>query len=81
MQKNSDRKSGAILSALLLIIVALLFASIIVLVIPGINNVIAIGFLLLYVAVILTVIIGILVALFQRLKELKNGEAEEAKKY
>lgn len=81
MQKNSDRKSGAILSALLLIIVALLFASIIVLVIPGINNVIAIGFLLLYVAAILTVVIGILIALFQRLKELKNGEAEAAEKY
>lgn len=81
MQKNSDRKSGAILSALLLIIVALLFASIIVLVIPGINNVIAISFLLLYVAAILTVVIGILIALFQRLKELKNGEAEAAEKY
>jgi len=81
MQKNSKRKHGAIMSASLIIIVALLFISIIVLLILGINDVIAIGFLLLYVAVIVAVIICILVALFQRLKEIKSGEAEEAKKY
>jgi ABC-type multidrug transport system permease subunit len=81
MQKNSNKKSGAIISASVIVTIALLFVSIIVLVILGINSLIATWFLLLYIGVILAVIIGVLVSLAQRLKELKNGEAEEAKKY
>ena len=81
MQKNSNKKSGAIISASVIVTIALLFVSIIVLVILWINSLIATWFLLLYIGVILAVIIGVLVSLAQRLKELKNGEAEEAKKY
>lgn len=81
MRKNSNGKGGDVISAVLIIIVALLFASVVFTIILGINDLIAIGFLLLYIAVILAVIAGIIVALGQRLKELKKGEAEEAKKY
>ncbi|MBO5796898.1 MAG: hypothetical protein J6R77_00945 [Clostridia bacterium] len=42
---------------------------------------IAVGVLLLYAALILAVIVGVLVALRQRLKEIESGEEEEAKKY
>jgi type III secretory pathway component EscS len=34
-----------------------------------------------YAAVVAAVIIGVLIALNQRLKEIKKGEDEEAKKY
>ena len=81
MQKNSDRKRGAILSAVVMITVALLFICAAFAIVPHADVLLAICFLLLWVAVILAVIIGILVALAQRLKEFKKGEAEEAKKY
>ena len=81
MQKNSNKKSGAIISASVIVTIALLFVSIIVLVILGINSLIATWFLLLYIGVILDLIIVVLFSLAQWLKELKNGEAEEAKKY
>lgn len=81
MRKNSNGKSGDVISALLIIIVAMLFASVVFTIVLGINDLIATGFLLLYIAVILAVIAGMIVALVQRLRELKAGEAEEAKKY
>lgn len=81
MHKNSDRKRGAILSAVILISVALLFICAAFSIVPHADDLLAVCFLLLCVAVILAVIAGILIALVQRLKEFKKGEAEEAKKY
>lgn len=81
MQKKSNQKAGAIISAGLIIAIALFFAGIIFLLIMVVNSFIAAGFLLLYIGVLLAVAIGIAISLRQRLKELKDGEAEEAKKY
>ena len=41
----------------------------------------AVGFLLIYGSVILAVIVGIVAALRQRLREIEGGEEEDAKKY
>ncbi|MCI8539252.1 MAG: hypothetical protein HFF18_11435 [Oscillospiraceae bacterium] len=40
-----------------------------------------IGIFAVYALVILAVIIGVIAALFQRLREIRGGEADEAKKY
>lgn len=42
---------------------------------------VAVGFLAFYGVILLTVIAGVLIALRQRLREIKSGEEEEAKKY
>ena len=42
---------------------------------------IAVGVLLLYGSMTVAVIVGVIVALRQRLKEIESGEEEEAKKY
>ena len=42
---------------------------------------IAVALLGLYAALIVAVIVGVLIALRQRLKEIESGEEEEAKKY
>ncbi len=81
MQKNSDRKRGAIISAAVIVVIELLFISIAFVIASHISGLIATFFLFLYVAIMLAVITGTLVALARRLKELKNNEAEEAKKY
>ena len=45
------------------------------------GEMLALGFLLIYGALIIAVILGILFALRQRLKEIEGGEEEDAKKY
>ena len=42
---------------------------------------VAIGILVLYAGFILAVIVGVLLALRQRLREIERGEEEDAKKY
>ena len=45
------------------------------------GELLAVGLLILYAVLILAVIVGILLALRQRLQEIETGEEDEAKKY
>ncbi len=82
MQKNTKLKRGAVLSALavatfFLVYFALLAAA--VLELP--EDTTGLLILLLMGAVFLAIIVGVLLALRQRLKEIDSGEEADAKKY
>ena len=47
----------------------------------GMMDAMAMGIILLYVAIILAVMVGVAAALYQRLREIKGGEEEDAKQY
>lgn len=47
----------------------------------GMMDTMATGIILLYVVIILAVMVGVAAALYQRLREIKGGEEEDAKKY
>jgi len=83
MRKNSDNKSSSVIWAVVFIIFFLMLLAAILY--PVFNeqaaDALTGGILLLYGAVILASIIGIIFALRQRLKEIKDGELDEAKKY
>ncbi len=81
MQKNSDAKRGSVMSAVIIAVISLGLASVFILLISTISSLIIRCFLILYTVVLLAVGAGICLALRQRLKELKNGEAEKSKKY
>ena len=84
MSRNKeDKKRGAVISAVIIIVVLAVFVGFILF--PLISEMGGVFFtvmlLMLYVGGILAVIFGILAALKQRLEEIEGGEEEEAKKY
>ena len=84
MSRNKeDKKRGAVISAVIIIVVLAVFVGFILF--PLISEMggvfFAVMLLMLYVGGILAVIFGILAALKQRLEEIESGEEEEAKKY
>ena len=84
MSRNKeDKKRGAVISAVILIVVLAVFVGFILF--PLISEMggvfFAVMLLMLYVGGILAVIFGILAALKQRLEDIEGGEEEEAKKY
>ena len=81
MRKNTDGKAGALISASVIIILFSLLIGFFILMMIGINDFLLSGFLLVYIIIESAVIIGVILALRQRLKELKINELEEAKKY
>ena len=83
MQKTTKKKWTAILCAAVIVgLLGLFLASILFpLIGEAVGEAVAVGFLLVYGLVIVAVIVGVLVALRQRLKEIKGGEEDEAKKY
>ena len=83
MQKTIKKKWTAILCAAVVVGLLGLFLAAILFPLIGqaVGEVVAVGFLLVYGLVIVAVIVGVLVALRQRLKEIKGGEEDEAKKY
>ena len=82
MEKKS-KKRVAVLAAL--VVIALMTAYLMAIVIPlareTIGEGIAVAILVLYGAVILASILGVSLALKQRLKEIESGEEDEAKRY
>ena len=84
MPGNIDRKrkkTGAVLSALVVILFLGVLLGAMGLALLGPETGGAAWILVLYAAVILAVIVGVAVALVQRLRELRRGEEDEAKKY
>ena len=84
MSRNKeDKKRGAVISAVIIIVVLAVFVGFILF--PLISEMggvfFAVMLLMLYVGGILAVIFGILAALKQRLEEIEGGEEEEARKY
>ena len=82
MEKKS-KKRVAVIAAL--VVIALMTAYLVAIVIPlvreTIGEAVAVGILVIYGAVILVSIVGVTLALKQRLKEIESGEEDEAKRY
>lgn len=81
--QNATKKWPAILSAVILIVLIAMWIVILAVALlgnPGSNapGIFVIG---LYATIGAAVILGILIALRQRMKEISSGEEEEAKKY
>ena len=81
MQGNSKKKMGSLIAAVVIIVLVAILIVAFVLLINGEDNAGANGILWAYIAVLGAVIIGVLISLWQRFKEISKGEEEEAKKY
>lgn len=81
MQGNSKKKMGSLIAAVVIIVLVAILIVAFVLLINGEENAGANGVLWAYIAVLGAVIIGVLISLWQRFKEISKGEEEEAKKY
>lgn len=81
--RNSTKKRAPIICAAVMIGLLVLYLAglLAALIAESQGMVLAVVFLVFYGLVILLVIVGILIALRQRLRELKGGEEEDAKKY
>jgi len=80
---KKHKKKAPIICAIIVISLLSIFLATILLPLIGevYGEMLALGFLLIYGALIIAVILGILFALRQRLKEIEGGEEEDAKKY
>ena len=80
MEKKSKKKVAIVCA---LVVIALMTAYLLAIVIPlaGENLGLLIGILAVYAVLIVAAIIGVLLALRQRLKEIEGGEEDEAKRY
>ena len=81
MQENSKRKRGAIIAAGVIVIFLSLIIGLFILLFIGLEEKVASGILLVYIVVEALVVVGVLISLFQRLKEIDKNEIEKAKKY
>lgn len=81
MQRNSDTRAGAIIAAGVIVIFLSLAIGLFVMLMIGVGDIFVSGFFLLYVIAEAAVIIGVLIALKQRLKEFDNDEIHQSKKY
>ena len=82
MEKKS-KKRVAVIAAL--VVIALMTVYLVAIIIPlvrvSLGESVAIGILVIYGAVILASMVGVTLALRQRLKEIESGEEDEAKRY
>lgn len=81
MQGNSKKKLGSLIAASVIIVLVVVLIVALILLINGEEDAGANGILWAYIAVLGAVIIGVLISLWQRFKEISKGEEEEAKKY
>lgn len=81
--KKKSKKNAPILCAVIMIAFLAICIGIIIFPLLGTSygDAVAVGFLVVYSLMILAIIVGILIALHQRLKEIEGGEEEDAKKY
>ncbi len=85
MRKNTKKLTGAVLSALVIAVPALFLAGGILFVAGAVGlldgGVFPAGLLAVYGLLLLAVVIGVAIALYQRRKEIQRGEEDEAQKY
>lgn len=80
--KKSKRRAPIICAAVVIGFLVIYLAAILFPLIGQIyGELLAVGFLVVYGVLIVAVIVGVLAALRQRLKEIEGGEEEDAKKY
>ncbi len=80
--KNSKKNAPIICAAVVIGLLGIFLATILFPLIGEVyGQLLAVGFLAIYGGVIVAVILGVLAALRQRLKEIEGGEEEDAKKY
>jgi len=80
---QKKKKKGAWICALVIIAAALMYLAFILipLISESLGGGFVVAFVLLYGLAFLAVIVGVLIALRQRLKEIEGGEEEDARKY
>lgn len=85
MRNATERTKRRAAITCAVILVCILAALVAVLLYPVLGNhfeeAAVMAILILYALAVLAVIVGVLIALGQRLKEIKGGEEEDAKKY
>ena len=80
--KKNKKTAPIICAAVVLALLGIFLATILFPLIEEVaGELIAVGFLLVYGGFIVAAIVGVAVALKQRLKEIEGGEEDEAKKY
>lgn len=83
MRNDTKKKLGAIISA---VVIALLLLSWLGIFLYGVlsdsmDEIAVVIILVIYAVLILAAVVGIFVALYQRIRELDSGEEEDARKY
>lgn len=79
---NHKKKAPIICAVVMIVLLAIFLGAIIYPLLGDAHGeIVALGILLVYGLLIFAVIIGILFALRQRLKEIEGGEEDDAKKY
>lgn len=82
MQKNTKKLGAVVCAGVILALSAAYLAVILFSLLAELRgNGFAAAFLVVYCALLLAIIAGVLLALRQRLKEIKGGEEEDASKY
>ncbi len=85
MRKNTKKLTGAVLSALVIAVPALLLGGGVLFVAGAVGildgGAFPAGFLAVYGLLLLAVVVGVLIALHQRRKEIQRGEEDEAQQY
>lgn len=80
-KESSGKKRGAMIAAAIVVVVVALIIGAFLLIIKGGEDAALDWILWIYIGVLAAVIIGVIFALSQRLKEIRRGEEEAAKKY
>ncbi len=81
MQGNTEKKKGAVIAAVAMIAIVLVFVGALAVLLLGEEDLFADSIAWLYIIGGVAVVIGVLVALRQRFAEIHRGEEDEAKKY
>ena len=82
MQNDIKKKQGALIAAIVVIAVAVAYLAIFTFgLLDSCESVVLAVVIGVYCLLIVAVIIGVMVALRQRMKEIDSGEEEDAKKY
>lgn len=83
MRNTTKKKRGPILSAAVIIAVLGIYLAVLLFPILGeaLGDAVLLELLVLYGLILIAVIVGVLAALGQRLREIEGGEEDDAKKY
>lgn len=87
MRNDTEKKRKGLAAAVAALVMVVIFGLILASVVAALGETMIFGihlgtvFLAVYALVVLAMILGVIAALRQRLRELKSGEEEDAKKY
>ena len=82
MRKNTEKLAAALCAGVMILLIAAYLSFLIYAVASeGLGQLAAVVFVVIFLLILAAVILGILAALHQRLKEIDKGEADDAKIY